>query len=78
MPMRCKSPLCVHSVFRLHSIYPVEWCMQLFCDEARPEMKESNPEAKFGELNALLAAKWKAVSDADKERFKKAHQVRQI
>ena len=52
--------------------------MQLFCDEARPEMKESNPEAKFSELNALLAAKWKAVSDADKERFKKTHQVRQI
>ena len=39
-------------------------------------MKEANPEAKFGELNSLLAAKWKAASNADKERFKQANQVR--
>ena len=38
-------------------------------------MKEANPEAKFGELNALLAGKWKEASDADKERFQMAHQV---
>ena len=54
------------------------WCIQLFCDEERSKMKEANPEAKFGVLNTLLAAKWKLASDADKDRFKKAHQVGHI
>jgi len=40
-------------------------------------MKEANPEAKFGELNGLLAAKWKEASDADKERFQNVHEVSQ-
>ena len=49
--------------------------MQLFCDEERPKMKEVNPQAKFGELNTLLATKCKEVSDAYKERLQAAHQV---
>lgn len=41
-------------------------------------MRAANPEAKFGELNTLLAAKWKSTPDADKERFQKAHHVRHL
>ena len=41
-------------------------------------MRDANPEAKFGELNTLLAAKWKLTPEADKERFQKAHQVRKF
>ena len=50
--------------------------LQLFCDQERTQLKEANPEAKFGELNALLAAKWKEVSDADKKVFQTMHEVR--
>ena len=51
---------------------------QLFCDGERLKVKEAAPEAKFGELMSLLAAKWKEVSDADKERFEKMHEVRHL
>lgn len=50
--------------------------LQLFCDKERTQLKEATPEAKFGELNALLAAKWKEVSDADKKVFQTMHEVR--
>ena len=50
--------------------------LQLFCDKERTQLKEATPEAKFGELNALLAAKWKEVSDADKKAFQTMHEVR--
>ena len=49
--------------------------MQLFCDEERPKLKAAVPEAKFGELNGLLAAKWKDAEAADKERFHKMSKV---
>lgn len=52
--------------------------MQLFCDEERVKMRDANPEAKFGELNTLFAAKWKLTPEADKERFQKARQVWQF
>ena len=50
-------------------------CAQLFCDEERPRLKAAVPEAKFGELNGLLAAKWKGAAAADKERFHKMCEV---
>ena len=49
--------------------------MQLFCDEERPRLKAAVPEAKFGEVNGLLAAKWKDAAAADKERFHKMCEV---
>ena len=50
--------------------------LQLFCDKERAQLKEANPEAKFGEVNALLAAKWKEVSDANKKVLQTMHEVR--
>ena len=52
--------------------------LQLFCDKERPQLKEANSEAKFGELNALLAAKWKEVSNADKNSYQKMHEARSV
>ena len=50
--------------------------LQLFCDKERSQLKEANPEANFGELNALLAAKWKEVSNTNKKVFQEMHEVR--
>ena len=43
----------------------------LFCKEQRPIVKEENPDMTFGELGKELGKRWKALSDADKEGYKK-------
>ena len=35
----------------------------------RPEIKDANPEASFGELGKLVGAAWKALSEEDKKEY---------
>lgn len=39
----------------------------LFSMEKRAEVKEKNPDAKFGDMAKLLSAQWKALSAEDKK-----------
>lgn len=41
----------------------------LFCQAVRDDVVKANPEASFGAIGKLLGAKWKTLSDADKEPF---------
>ena len=38
-----------------------------FVKHQRPISKKENPEATFGELSRLVGAKWRGLSDAEKE-----------
>nr|AAR08136.1 high mobility group box protein HMGB2 [Suberites domuncula] len=40
-----------------------------FCSEERPKMKEKNPGSSVGDLAKLLGAKWKGMSEDDKQPF---------
>ena len=35
----------------------------------RPEIKDANPDASFGELGKLVGAAWKALSEEDKKEY---------
>ena len=35
----------------------------------RPDIKDANPEASFGELGKLVGAAWKALSEEDKKEY---------
>ena len=41
-----------------------------YCEERRPEIKASNPSAKFQDIAALLSAEWKALGDDEKAKYK--------
>ena len=41
-----------------------------YCEERRPEIKASNPNAKFQDIAALLSAEWKALGDDEKAKYK--------
>jgi len=41
-----------------------------YCEERRPEIKASNPSAKFQDIAALLSAEWKALGDNEKAKYK--------
>jgi len=40
--------------------------------EGRAAVKESNPNATFGEVGKLAGAMWREMSEADKKKWKKA------
>ena len=42
---------------------------QKFCKEKRVELKESNPELKFGEVNKRLGEMWRGLSDEEKSSY---------
>eukprot|EP00985_Skeletonema_marinoi_P012776 scaffold6259_cov75-Skeletonema_marinoi.AAC.4 len=42
----------------------------LFAKEMRPVVKEENPEFSFGELGKELGARWRALTDDEKEAYK--------
>ncbi|KAL7411578.1 high mobility group box domain-containing protein [Mrakia frigida] len=41
----------------------------IFSQEQRAKVKEDNPSATFGELGKLLGAKWKGLSDGEKQPY---------
>ena len=41
-----------------------------YCEERRPEIKASNPNAKFQDIAALLSTEWKALGDDEKAKYK--------
>ncbi|KAJ3412811.1 Non-histone chromosomal protein 6 [Chytridiales sp. JEL 0842] len=43
-----------------------------FLNSNRQRIKDANPGASFGELNKILGAEWKALSDAEKAPYVKA------
>lgn len=43
----------------------------LFAKEMRPALKEENPEMSFGEVGKELGARWRALSDEEKAKYKK-------
>lgn len=43
----------------------------LFAKEKRPEIIKKSPELTFGEVGKALGAAWKALSDAQKAKYKK-------
>lgn len=43
----------------------------LFAKEMRPVVKEEQPELSFGELGKELGARWRALSDDAKAKYKK-------
>jgi high mobility group protein B2 len=38
---------------------------------ARPQVKEDNPEASFGEIARIISAQFKGLSDKDKKKWEK-------
>ncbi|KAL7492365.1 hypothetical protein ACHAWT_002550 [Skeletonema menzelii] len=42
----------------------------LFAKEMRPKVKEENPEMSFGELGKELGARWRALSEEEKGKYK--------
>jgi len=40
-----------------------------FCNQNRPNIKESNPEAKFSEIGKLMGQKWKELSPEEKKPY---------
>tara|TARA_A100001015_G_C14567223_1_gene547672 strand:+ start:331 stop:627 length:297 start_codon:yes stop_codon:yes gene_type:complete len=44
---------------------------QIFCKEKRPELKQKNPDMKFGDMNRELGKLWKKLSDDDKKKYNK-------
>ena len=38
----------------------------MFCQDARSQVVQANPEASFGEVAKMLGAQWKAMADDDK------------
>jgi len=42
----------------------------LFAKEMRPVVKEENPEFSFGEIGKELGARWRALTDDEKEAYK--------
>lgn len=43
-----------------------------FCQDKRPQLMADNPNMKFGELTKVLAEKWKAMSDEEKQPYVKS------
>ena len=43
----------------------------LFAKEHRPKVKEDNPDLTFGQLGKKLGEMWRALSDSEKEAYKK-------
>ena len=43
----------------------------LFAKEMRPKLKEQSPDLSFGEVGKELGARWRALSDAEKAKYKK-------
>ena len=41
-----------------------------YCEERRPEIKVSNPGAKFQDIAQMLSAEWKALGDDEKAKYK--------
>jgi HMG (high mobility group) box len=41
----------------------------LFCEEKRPELRASWPNASFGEMGAMLGQMWSQLDDASKEKY---------
>jgi len=41
----------------------------LFSQDQRNQLKESQPDLKFGEVAKVLAAKWKKVSDDERKKY---------
>ena len=41
----------------------------LFCQEKRPELRASYPNASFGEMGAMLHQMWSQLDDAGKEKY---------
>jgi len=41
-----------------------------YCEERRPEIKASNPGAKFQDIAQMLSAEWKALGDDEKAKYK--------
>ncbi|KAL9184056.1 hypothetical protein ACHAXT_002142 [Thalassiosira profunda] len=44
----------------------------LFSKQERPKVKADMPDATFGEVGRELGARWRALSDAQKAKYKKA------
>jgi non-histone chromosomal protein 6 len=42
-----------------------------FGQEARPRIKEENPDATFGEIAGLLSAEWKEITEKEKKPYNK-------
>ena len=42
----------------------------LFSKEHRPKVKEENPDITFGQIGKKLGEMWRALSDAEKEKYK--------
>ena len=43
----------------------------LFSKEHRPKVKEDNPDITFGQIGKKLGEMWRALSDKEKEEYKK-------
>ena len=43
----------------------------LFCKETRPIIMKENPDLAFGAVGKELGKRWKALSDEEKEAYKK-------
>ncbi|CAB9513894.1 group protein B3 [Seminavis robusta] len=43
----------------------------LFSRENRPQVKEENPEITFGQMGKKLGEMWRALTDEEREEFKK-------
>lgn len=41
----------------------------IFCDENRNDIKENNPDIKFGEISKILSEKWKKINENEKKQF---------
>jgi hypothetical protein len=41
-----------------------------YCEERRPEIKVSNPNAKFQDIAKMLSVEWKALGDDEKAKYK--------
>ena len=48
---------------RSHSPYIV------FCSQCRKQVQSENPDASFGDIAKILGAKWKELSDSEKEQY---------
>ena len=46
-----------------------------FVQEERPKIVKENPDLKFGEVGKQLGAKWKTMSDKEKEPYHKKAQA---
>mmetsp|Transcript_20285 Transcript_20285/g.29978 ORF Transcript_20285/g.29978 Transcript_20285/m.29978 type:complete len:93 (+) Transcript_20285:96-374(+) len=42
-----------------------------FSNELRPKLLKENPEMKFGEVGKAIGAKWRELSDKEKEPYAK-------